>query len=112
MVPGADCGVAGSLQECLTPETTVELLESCKKGAPLPLTQWGSRCLNGQMSCEGPLGKQSLHKIPTEPFCRELPEKKVRVHAPRNLTISPASACTPPVLHFLAVLAACLLPFL
>jgi hypothetical protein len=62
----------------LTPATTIELLESCKKGKPLPLNQWGSRALNGQMTCEGPLGKTSLHTIPSKPFCRDLPEKKVR----------------------------------
>lgn len=63
--------------ECLTPATTIELLESCKAGTPLPLSQWGSRALNGQLSCEGPLGKTSLHTIPSTPACRELPDKKV-----------------------------------
>jgi NADH dehydrogenase (ubiquinone) flavoprotein 2 len=64
-------------QECLTPKTTVELLEACKKGAPPALSQWGSRALNGQLTCEGPLGKTSLQSIPDKPSCRDLPEKKV-----------------------------------
>jgi NADH dehydrogenase (ubiquinone) flavoprotein 2 len=47
--------------ECLTPETTIALLEACKseKGPP-PMGKWGSLPLNGQVSCEGPLGKTSL----------------------------------------------------
>lgn len=77
------------LQECLTPATTIELLNSCKKGKPLPLNQWGSRALNGQMTCEGPLGKSSLHTIPTKPFCRDLPEKKVAPAFPA----SPLALC-------------------
>lgn len=28
-------------QECLTPETTIELLEACKAGKQPPLTKWG-----------------------------------------------------------------------
>lgn len=63
--------------ECLTPETTVALLEACKKGAPPKLTKWGSLPMNGQVSCEGPKGKTSLFKAPTGPTCRALPEKKV-----------------------------------
>eukprot|EP01036_Dinobryon_divergens_P031493 gene31495-40900_t len=39
--------------ECLTPATTVELLESCKKGRP-------------PVSCEGPLGKTSMFVAPSQ----------------------------------------------
>lgn len=63
--------------ECLTPETTVELLEACKKGTPPPLSKWGSAPLNGQLSCEGPLGKTSLHTIPTTKHFRDDIEAKV-----------------------------------
>ncbi len=63
-------------QECLTPKTTVELLEACKAGKPPALSQFGSRAMNGQLTCEGPLGKTTL-KEPVKPKFRELPEKKV-----------------------------------
>lgn len=46
--------------ECLTPESTIALLEACKKGTPPPMGKWGSLPMNGQVSCEGPLGKTSL----------------------------------------------------
>ena len=46
--------------ECLTPETTIELLEACKAGNPPPMGKWGSLPMNGQVSCEGPKGKTSL----------------------------------------------------
>lgn len=46
--------------ECLTPKTTIELLESCKKGTPPPMGKWGSLPMNGQVSCEGPKGKTTL----------------------------------------------------
>jgi len=46
--------------EMLTKETTIELLEACKKGKPPALTKWGSLPMNGQLSCEGPQGKTSL----------------------------------------------------
>ena len=46
--------------ECLTPETTVELLEACKRGEAPPMGKWGSLPMNGQVSCEGPKGKTSL----------------------------------------------------
>lgn len=49
--------------ECLTPETTIQLLEACKQGNPPPMGKWGSLPLNGQVSCEGPKGKTSLHKV-------------------------------------------------
>lgn len=50
--------------ECLTPKSTVELLEACKKGNPPTMGKWGSLPMNGQVSCEGPQGKTSLFKIP------------------------------------------------
>jgi NADH dehydrogenase (ubiquinone) flavoprotein 2 len=46
--------------ECLTPETTIALLELCKKGTPPKMGKWGSLPMNGQVSCEGPKGKTSL----------------------------------------------------
>ena len=63
--------------ECLTPATTVEVLEACRAGAPLPMTKWGSRPMNGQLSCEGPLGKTTLFSPRAEPVpCRDLSPKK------------------------------------
>lgn len=49
--------------ECLTPETTVQLLEACKAGKPPKMGRWGSLPMNGQLSCEGPLGKTSLFNM-------------------------------------------------
>lgn len=92
------------MQECLTPETTIELLEACKKGAPPKMGRWGSLPMNGQVSCEGeyrrlsiwyhgqehdravdalvragPLGKTSLKEEPPAPgfMMRKDLEKKV-----------------------------------
>ena len=50
--------------ECLTKETTIELLELCKAGKMPEMGKWGSLPMNGQVSCEGPLGKTSLKSIP------------------------------------------------
>lgn len=64
--------------ECLTPESTKEILDACKAGAPPPLNKWGSCPMNGQLSSEGPQGKTSLFGKPSGPkFVRELPEEKV-----------------------------------
>jgi len=49
--------------ECLTPETTIQLLEACKAGNPPEMGKWGSLPMNGQVSCEGPLGKTSLMDV-------------------------------------------------
>lgn len=46
--------------ECLTPASTIALLKACQAGAPPKMGKWGSLPLNGQVSCEGPLGKTSL----------------------------------------------------
>ena len=46
--------------ESLTPESTIQILESCKQGKIVPVGKWGSKPMNGQVSCEGPLGKTSL----------------------------------------------------
>jgi len=46
--------------ECLTPKTTIELLDKCRAGNMPPMGKWGSLPMNGQVSCEGPLGKTSL----------------------------------------------------
>lgn len=35
--------------ECLTPETTIALLEACKKGTPPKMGKWGSLPMNGQV---------------------------------------------------------------
>lgn len=35
--------------ECLTPKTTIELLEACKKGTPPKMGRWGSLPMNGQV---------------------------------------------------------------
>ena len=56
--------------ECLTPKTTVELLEACKKGMPPAMGKWGSLPMNGQVSCEGPQGKTTLLKAPGMPEVR------------------------------------------
>lgn len=53
--------------ECLTPKTTIELLEACKAGKPPRMGKWGSLPMNGQVSCEGPLGKTSLKGPPPGP---------------------------------------------
>lgn len=50
--------------ECLTPESTIELLEACKAGKPPKMGKWGSLPMNNQLSCEGPQGKTTLHEIP------------------------------------------------
>merc|ERR1719276_620703 len=48
--------------ECLTNDSMIELLEACKAGKPPTMGKWGSLPMNGQVSCEGPLGKTSLFK--------------------------------------------------
>ena len=54
----------------------MEVLESCRAGKPIPMTKWGSRPMNGQLSCEGPLGKTSLFTPRVEPVpTRELKAK-------------------------------------
>jgi NADH dehydrogenase (ubiquinone) flavoprotein 2 len=65
--------------ECLTPETTIEILEACKRGSPPPMGRWGSLPMNGQVSCEGPKGKTSLFEEPPGPgkFMRTDLEPKV-----------------------------------
>ena len=82
-------------QECLTPETTRQLLDTLATSGPLPMTYYGSRPMNGQFSCEGPMvcyhfshvestltfwiytqGKTSLKSPPPGPerYTRELPK--------------------------------------
>mmetsp|Transcript_5331 Transcript_5331/g.10699 ORF Transcript_5331/g.10699 Transcript_5331/m.10699 type:complete len:279 (-) Transcript_5331:44-880(-) len=46
--------------ECLSKESTIALLEACKAGNPPEMGKWGSLPMNGQVSCEGPMGKTSL----------------------------------------------------
>ncbi|KAJ1447781.1 NADH dehydrogenase [Pelagophyceae sp. CCMP2097] len=53
--------------ESLTPQSVVRLLEQCRAGTPPAMGQWGSLPLNGQASCEGPLGKTSLFEIVVAP---------------------------------------------
>eukprot|EP00924_Labyrinthula_sp_SR-Ha-C_P010650 snap_masked-scaffold_49-processed-gene-0.20-mRNA-1 protein AED:0.40 eAED:0.40 QI:0/-1/0/1/-1/1/1/0/271 len=64
--------------EQLTPKTTVELLEACKKGNPPKMNKWGSLPMNGQLSCEGPQGKTSLkgEHIDLSKFMRDDSELK------------------------------------
>lgn len=52
--------------ECLSAESMIALLEACKRGQPPPVGRWGSLPMNGQVSCEGPLGKTSLTVKPSE----------------------------------------------
>jgi NADH dehydrogenase (ubiquinone) flavoprotein 2 len=83
--------------ECLTPASTIALLEACKAGKPPKMGRWGSLPMNGQViyhhlkchyssmiiiilslcpyyrwhtikvSCEGPQGKTSLFSEPPKP---------------------------------------------
>lgn len=53
--------------ECLTPKSMVELLEACKANEKPEMGKWGSLPMNGQVSCEGPLGKTSLFVTPEAP---------------------------------------------
>ena len=53
--------------ECLTPTTVKQLLDACRAGQPPPMGKWGSLPMNGQVSCEGPHGKTSLHTIHVAP---------------------------------------------
>lgn len=57
--------------ECLTPDTMIALLDACKEGNAPPMGKWGSLPMNGQVSCEGPLGKTSLFGEPVFPKVRE-----------------------------------------
>merc|ERR1712241_312649 len=57
--------------ECLSKESMIELLESMKRDQLPPVGKWGSLPMNGQVSCEGPLGKTSLFDEPTPPPIRE-----------------------------------------
>ena len=71
--------------ECLTAETTIQVLEACKKGKPIPMTQWGSKPMNGQLSCEGPLGKTSLKQprvtpVPTRELSGKVDPISVKKH--------------------------------
>ena len=72
-------------QECLTPETTLEMLKACEADEPLPMKTWGSRPMNGQESCEGPQGQTTLAGKITGPICRDLGGEKVRGLAVRLL---------------------------
>lgn len=56
--------------ECLTRESMVALLEACKRGEPPAMGKWGSLPMNGQVSCEGPLGKTTLIEAPKPPPIR------------------------------------------
>lgn len=61
--------------ESLTPKSMIEVLESCKSGKPVQMNKWGSKPMNGQLSCEGPMGKTTLKDEPAGPRCRELKPK-------------------------------------
>merc|ERR1711957_258413 len=53
--------------ECLTNQTMVELLDACTNDERPSMGKWGSLPMNGQVSCEGPLGKTSLGTVPEAP---------------------------------------------
>jgi len=53
--------------ECLSKTTMIELLELMKEDKLPPVGKWGSLPMNGQVSCEGPLGKTSLWTVPPAP---------------------------------------------
>jgi NADH dehydrogenase (ubiquinone) flavoprotein 2 len=57
--------------ECLTPTSVVDLLEACARGEKYDMGRWGSLPMNGQVSCEGPVGKTSLALRPAPPPVRE-----------------------------------------
>ena len=57
--------------ECLTPSSVVALLEACKRGEKPEMGRWGSLPMNGQVSCEGPVGKTSLASPPVPQPIRE-----------------------------------------
>jgi len=63
--------------EQLTPETAVELIELCRAGKPPPMNKWGSLPMNGQLSCEGPMGKPALFEITGPGFGFKEREPKV-----------------------------------
>jgi NADH dehydrogenase (ubiquinone) flavoprotein 2 len=45
----------------------IQLLEACKADKPPAMGKWGSLPMNGQVSCEGPLGKTSLFDPISDP---------------------------------------------
>ena len=49
----------------------MELLEACKAGKKADMEKLGSLPMNGQVSCEDPLGKTSLFSIPKPPVVEE-----------------------------------------
>jgi len=53
--------------ECLNKDTIIELLELAKQDNLPPVGKWGSLPMNGQVSCEGPLGKTCLFTVPKPP---------------------------------------------
>ena len=54
----------------------VEVLQACAAGKPIPMNKWGSKPMNGQMSCEGPQGKTTLFQLRESPVpTRELKAK-------------------------------------
>lgn len=62
--------------ECLTPNSVRELLQACRDNKDIadqaiPMGKWGSLPMNGQVSCEGPLGKTSLNTVEPPKFDRK-----------------------------------------
>ena len=85
--------------ECLTPASTIALLDACKAGKPPPMGRWGSLPMNGQLSCEGPQGKTSLFDEPPGPgaffrkdFSQPKPAAPPAPPAPPAAPAQPASA--------------------
>lgn len=48
------------------------------------MNKWGSLPMNGQISCEGPMGKTTLKDAPREPFCRDLAAAKAEWEKKKN----------------------------
>lgn len=58
--------------ECLSKDSVKKLIDACRNNPdhnlpPIPLGKWGSLPMNGQVSCEGPLGKTTLDTVPEPP---------------------------------------------
>ena len=41
----------------------MKVLEACKAGKPIPMEKWGSKPMNGQLSCEGPMVRVCQHAV-------------------------------------------------
>lgn len=65
--------------ENLTPDTMRSVLDACASGKAPAMNKWGSLPMNGQLSCEGPLGKTSLlWKAPPGPGAGMRPDSELQ----------------------------------